>query len=125
MQHPRDGKIMTSRSAASYPIGGALGAIRWASVRSQSAAALGHILRPLTTPQLRNNAPLPIDDVIDPERALSWTWQCGCGALALSNTRPQILECWFKGRPIRDEYLIVDRGKLAGTGAHSYSVGNR
>jgi hypothetical protein len=26
--------------------------------------------------------------VIDPERALSWTWQCGCGALALSNTRP-------------------------------------
>ncbi len=36
----------------------------------------------------------------------------------------EILECWFKGRPIRDEYLIVDRGKLAGTGAHSYSVGN-
>jgi predicted nucleic acid-binding protein len=25
-------------------------------------------------------------------------------------------------RPIRDEYLIVDGGKLAGTGAHSYSV---
>jgi formate dehydrogenase len=36
----------------------------------------------------------------------------------------EILECWFEGRPIRDEYLIVDRGKLAGTGAHSYSVGN-
>jgi formate dehydrogenase len=34
----------------------------------------------------------------------------------------EILECWFEGRPIRDEYLIVDRGKLAGTGAHSYSV---
>ena len=27
--------------------------------------------------------------------------------------------CWFKGRPIRDEYLIVDSGKLVGTGAHS------
>ena len=26
-------------------------------------------------------------------------------------------------RPIRDEYLIVDGGKLAGTGAHSYSAG--
>ena len=36
----------------------------------------------------------------------------------------EILECWFEGRRIRDEYLIVDRGKLAGTGAHSYSVGN-
>jgi formate dehydrogenase len=36
----------------------------------------------------------------------------------------EILECWFEDRPIRDEYLIVDRGKLAGTGAHSYSAGN-
>ena len=36
----------------------------------------------------------------------------------------EILECWFDGRPIRDEYLIVDRGKLAGAGAHSYSAGN-
>jgi formate dehydrogenase len=36
----------------------------------------------------------------------------------------EILECWFEGRPIRDEYLIVEGGKLAGTGAHSYSEGN-
>jgi formate dehydrogenase len=36
----------------------------------------------------------------------------------------EILECWFEGRRIRDEYLIVDSGKLAGAGAHSYSVGN-
>ena len=35
----------------------------------------------------------------------------------------EILECWLDGRPIRDEYLIVEGGKLAGTGAHSYSVG--
>ena len=35
----------------------------------------------------------------------------------------EILECWFEGRPIRDDYLIVAGGKLAGTGAHSYSVG--
>ena len=34
----------------------------------------------------------------------------------------EILECWFAGRPIRDEYLIVEGGKLAGTGAHSYTV---
>jgi hypothetical protein len=36
----------------------------------------------------------------------------------------EILECWFENRPIRDEYLIVDKGKLAGTGAHSYSAGD-
>ncbi len=36
----------------------------------------------------------------------------------------EILECWFEKRPIREEYLIVDGGKLAGTGAHSYSAGN-
>jgi formate dehydrogenase len=36
----------------------------------------------------------------------------------------EILECWFEGRPIRDEYLIVSGGDLAGTGAHSYSAGN-
>ena len=36
----------------------------------------------------------------------------------------EILECYFEGRPIRDEYLIVQGGKLAGVGAHSYSAGN-
>jgi formate dehydrogenase len=36
----------------------------------------------------------------------------------------EILECWFDGRPIREEYLIVDRGSLAGAGAHSYSAGD-
>jgi formate dehydrogenase len=36
----------------------------------------------------------------------------------------EILECWFEKRPIRTEYLIVDAGKLAGAGAHSYSAGN-
>jgi formate dehydrogenase len=36
----------------------------------------------------------------------------------------EILECHFGGKPIRDEYLIVDGGSLAGAGAHSYSSGN-
>jgi formate dehydrogenase len=34
----------------------------------------------------------------------------------------EILECYFEGRPIRNEYLIVDRGRLAGAGAHSYNL---
>ncbi|GAA1859702.1 NAD-dependent formate dehydrogenase [Pseudonocardia ailaonensis] len=35
----------------------------------------------------------------------------------------EILESFFGGTPIRDEYLIVDGGALAGTGAHSYTAG--
>jgi len=42
---------------------------------------------------------------------------------ATAGTR-EILECWFEGRPIREEYLIVDGGKLAGAGAHSHSAGD-
>ena len=34
----------------------------------------------------------------------------------------EILECWFAGKPIRDEYLIVEAGALAGAGAHAYSA---
>ncbi|MDX8142046.1 NAD-dependent formate dehydrogenase [Lentzea sp. BCCO 10_0061] len=34
----------------------------------------------------------------------------------------EILESFFAGTPIRDEYLIVEAGKLVGTGAHSYST---
>ena len=34
----------------------------------------------------------------------------------------EILESWLDGTPIRDEYLIVDGGRLAGAGAHSYST---
>jgi formate dehydrogenase len=34
----------------------------------------------------------------------------------------EILECFLSGQPIRNEYLIVEGGKLAGTGQHSYSA---
>jgi formate dehydrogenase len=37
----------------------------------------------------------------------------------------EILECYFEKRPIREEYLIVDGGKLAGAGAHSYTAGKQ
>jgi formate dehydrogenase len=36
----------------------------------------------------------------------------------------EILECWFEDRPIREEYLIVQGGALAGVGAQSYSAGD-
>lgn len=37
----------------------------------------------------------------------------------------EILENWLKGAPIREEYLIVDGGRLAGTGAASYTAGEK
>jgi formate dehydrogenase len=36
----------------------------------------------------------------------------------------EILESYFDGRPLREEYLIVEGGALAGAGAHSYSAGD-
>ena len=36
----------------------------------------------------------------------------------------EILESFFAGAPIRDDYLIVDKGRLAGAGAHSYTSGD-
>jgi formate dehydrogenase len=36
----------------------------------------------------------------------------------------EILEAFLGSKPIRNEYLIVDKGKLAGAGAHSYSAGD-
>ncbi|CAA0090316.1 Formate dehydrogenase [Starkeya nomas] len=34
----------------------------------------------------------------------------------------EILECFLTGKPIREEYLIVQGGGFAGTGAHSYAA---
>src|SRR6266480_4369672 len=36
----------------------------------------------------------------------------------------EVLECWFENQPIREEYLIVQGGQLAGAGAHSYKPGD-
>ena len=36
----------------------------------------------------------------------------------------EILECFFDGEPIRNQYLIVKDGELAGMGAHSYTKGS-
>jgi len=36
----------------------------------------------------------------------------------------EILECFFDKKEIRDNYLIVKNGQLAGMGAHSYSKGS-
>lgn len=34
----------------------------------------------------------------------------------------EVLECYFENKPIRNEYLIVQNGQLAGSGAHAYTA---
>lgn len=34
----------------------------------------------------------------------------------------EILESWFDGKPLRDEYIIIEGGNYRGTGAHSYAA---
>jgi formate dehydrogenase len=41
-----------------------------------------------------------------------------------SGTR-EVLECWFDGVPIRDDYLLVDRGTLTGVGGRTYGLSRR
>ena len=36
----------------------------------------------------------------------------------------EVLEWYFAKKPIRTEYLIVEKGELAGAGAHSYTAGD-
>ena len=43
---------------------------------------------------------------------------------ANSKLDQELHDAEIEKRPIRDEYLIVQGGKLAGVGAHSYSAGN-
>jgi hypothetical protein len=47
-----------------------------------------------------------------------------CREAAPQSPLPPPRSPWLPSCPIRDEYLIVDKGRLAGTGAHSYSAGN-
>jgi formate dehydrogenase len=37
----------------------------------------------------------------------------------------EVLECWFDGVPIRDDYLLVDRGTLTGVGGRTYGLTRR
>jgi formate dehydrogenase len=37
----------------------------------------------------------------------------------------EVLECWFDGVPIRDDYLLVDKGRLTGVGGRSYGLSRR
>jgi formate dehydrogenase len=124
-EHMFDDELIGSMKRGAYLVNTARGKIcdRDAVVRALESGQLAGYAGDVWFPQ-----PAPRDH---PWRTMPWhgmtphTSGTSLSAQAryAAGTR-EILECWFDGRPIRDEYLIVDGGKLAGTGAQSYSAGD-
>ncbi len=124
-EHMFDDQMLASMRRGSYLINTARGKIcdRDAVVRAlesgQLAGYAGDVWFPQPAPQDHPWRTMPHHGMTPHISGSSLSAQARYAA----GTR-EILECWFAGRPIRDEYLIVDGGRLAGAGAHSYSEGN-
>jgi formate dehydrogenase len=120
-----DDKLIARMKRGAYLVNTARGKIcdRDAVVRAlengQLAGYAGDVWFPQPAPRGHPWRPMPYHGMTPHVSGTSLAAQARYAA----GTR-EILECWFEGRPIRDEYLIVDGGKLAGAGAHSYSAGN-
>ncbi len=120
-----DEKLIASMKRGAYIINTARGKIcdRDAIVRAlesgQLAGYAGDVWFPQPAPQDHPWRTMPHHGMTPHISGTSLSAQTRYAA----GTR-EILECWFEKRPIRNEYLIVDGGKLAGAGAHSYGAGN-
>ncbi len=124
-EHMFDDEMLGSMKRGAYLVNTARGKIcdRDAVVRALESGQLAGYAGDVWFPQ-----PAPSDH---PWRSMPWhgmtphTSGTSLSAQAryAAGTR-EILECWFEDRPIREEYLIVDGGALAGTGAKSYSAGD-
>ncbi len=119
-----DDELLGSMKRGSYIVNTARGAImdRDAVVRAlesgQLAGYAGDVWYPQPPPADHPWRTMPNNAMTPHTSGTSLSAQARYAA----GTR-EILEDSFAGRPIREEYLIVDGGKLAGTGATSYSVG--
>lgn len=124
-EHMFDDKLIAKMKRGAYIINTARGkicdrdAIARALESGQLAGYAGDVWFPQPAPQNHIWRTMPNHGMTPHVSGTSLSAQARYAA----GTR-EILECWFEGRPIRDEYLIVDKGRLAGTGAHSYSTGN-
>ena len=125
-EHLFDDKLIGRMKRGAYLINTARGKIcdRDAVVRAlesgQLAGYAGDVWFPQPAPQDHPWRTMPHHGMTPHTSGTSLSAQARYAA----GTR-EILECWFDGRPIRDEYLIVDGGRLAGAGAHSYIAGRR
>ena len=124
-EHLFDDEMLAKMKRGSYIVNTARGKIcdRDAIVRALESGQLAGYAGDVWFPQ-----PAPKDH---PWRTMPWhgmtphTSGSSLSAQAryAAGTR-EILECHFEGKPIREEYLIVEGGKLAGAGAHAYSEGS-
>jgi formate dehydrogenase len=121
--HLFDDELLGSMKRGSYIVNTARGAImdRDAVVRAlesgQLAGYAGDVWYPQPPPAEHPWRTMPHNAMTPHTSGTSLSAQARYAA----GTR-EILEDFFATRPIRDEYLIVDGGELAGTGAASYSV---
>jgi formate dehydrogenase len=121
--HLFDDELLGSMKRGSYIVNTARGAImdRDAVVRAldsgQLAGYAGDVWYPQPPPADHPWRTMPHNAMTPHTSGTSLSAQARYAA----GTR-EILEDFLAGRPIRDEYTIVDGGKLAGTGAASYSV---
>ena len=124
-EHMFDDKLISKMKRGAYIINTARGKIcdRDAVARALESGHLagyaGDVWFPQPAPQDHPWRTMPYHGMTPHVSGTSLSAQARYAA----GTR-EILECWFEGRPIREEYLIVDGGHLAGAGAHSYSTGN-
>jgi formate dehydrogenase len=121
--HLFDDQLIGSMKRGSYIVNTARGAImdRDAVVRAlesgQLAGYAGDVWYPQPPPADHPWRTMPHNAMTPHTSGTSLSAQARYAA----GTR-EILEATFTGSPIREEYLIVDGGQLAGTGAASYSV---
>jgi formate dehydrogenase len=124
-EHMFDDELISKMKRGAYLVNTARGkicdrdAVARACESGQLAGYAGDVWFPQPAPQDHPWRTMPHQGMTPHTSGTSLSAQARYAA----GTR-EILECWFDGRPIRDEYLIVDSGRLAGAGAHSYSEGD-
>lgn len=124
-EHMFDDKLIAKMKRGAYIVNTARGkicdrdAVALALESGQLAGYAGDVWFPQPAPQNHPWRSMPYHGMTPHVSGTSLSAQARYAA----GTR-EILECWFESRPIREEYLIVDGGQLAGAGAHSYSMGN-
>jgi formate dehydrogenase len=118
-----DEKLLSSMKRGSYIVDTARGQIcdRDAVVRAledgRLAGYAGDVWYPQPAPKGHPWRKMPYNGMTPHMSGTSLSAQARYAA----GTR-EILECWLEGRPMREEYVIVDGNKLAGTGAIAYTV---
>jgi formate dehydrogenase len=122
-EHFFDDKMFAQMKRGSYLVNTARGKLvdRDALVRAlqsgQLAGYAGDVWYPQPAPKDHPWRTMPFNGMTPHISGTSLSAQARYAAGTL-----EILQSYFEGTPIREEYLIIDGGALAGTGARSYQL---